>query len=140
MSPKAVSSGPGWFRVAVEALVVLAHSDGHCPSATIAAHVEAHAVFLRRVMVHLVRYQIVEAREGRDGGYRLARPAERITLGDVYRAVRSVDAAECETQDCVSASVEDVLAEITAEAEQRALEVYDRITLALMLERIALPE
>ena len=136
---KAVMSGPTWFRVAVEALVVLAHSDGHCPSAAIAEHVEAHAVFLRRVMAQLVRVQIVTAREGRNGGYRLAREAREITLGDVYRAVQPVG-AECEERDYVSASVEDVLSEITAEAEQRALDVYDRYTLASILERIALPE
>ena len=140
MSPKAAISGPGWFRVAIEALVVLAHSDGHCPSASIAEHVDAHAVFLRRVMVHLVRNQLVEAREGRDGGYRLARPADQITLGDVYRAVRTEETVECEPADCVSASVEDVLKEITAEAEQRALDVYDRYTLSSILGRIALPD
>ncbi len=137
MSPKAVTPGPTWFRVAVQALIVLAQSDGNCPSATIAADVDAHAVFLRRVLAHLVRSQIVEAREGRDGGYRLARPADRITLAEVYRAVKSVD-GDSDHGDCGNTSIESVLDEMSAEAEQRALDVYDRYTLATVLKRIAL--
>jgi Rrf2 family protein len=73
--------------MAAHALAVLAQSrDGH-PSAYVASSVNTHAVFLRRILGDLVAAGLVEAREGRTGGYRLARPAERITLADVYRAV-----------------------------------------------------
>ena len=140
MSPKTLTS-PAWYRIAVQALVVLAQSDGHCPSATIAENLETHAVFLRRVLAHLARVQIVEAREGRDGGYRLVRPAERITLGEIYRAVRQVEPdAEVETDGCLSARVKGVLDELGAEAELRALEALDRFTVADVIERAGIPE
>lgn len=139
MSPKAVTPGPTWFRVAVQALAVLAQSDGNCPSAAISAEVDAHAVFLRRVLAHLVRFQIVEAREGRDGGYRLARPADRITLAEVYRAVKSVD-GDSDHSDCGNPSIESVLDEMSAEAELRALEVFEGYTIASVLERTTVPE
>src|SRR5260221_4247629 len=84
-----ISRGPGWFPVAVQALVVLAESDGLCSSSTMAQDLHAHAVFVRRVLTHLVRANLVQAREGRDGGYRLARSAEQMTLAEVYQAVRS---------------------------------------------------
>lgn len=44
---------------------------------------------MRRVVTRLVKAGLVEAREGRDGGDRLARPADRITLADVYRVIRA---------------------------------------------------
>lgn len=81
---------PGWFAVALQVLVFLHHTQGHvCPSATIADQLRAHAVFLRRIVAYLVRAGIVDAHEGREGGYKLARPAEQITLADVYRALQA---------------------------------------------------
>ncbi|WP_172632358.1 RrF2 family transcriptional regulator [Dictyobacter arantiisoli] len=88
------SMGSGWFAVAVQALVVLARTEGNCSSSMIACSLKAHAVFLRRVMAQLVRSDIVEVREGRDGGYRLSRAAECITLADVYKAVHGVGALD----------------------------------------------
>jgi Rrf2 family protein len=75
--------------MAAHALAVLAQAreDEGYPSAYVASSVNTHAVFLRRILGDLVAAGLVSAREGRAGGYRLARPAERITLADVYRAV-----------------------------------------------------
>jgi Rrf2 family protein len=73
--------------MALHALAVLAQSGEGYPSAYIASSVNTHAVFLRRILRDLVAAGLVEAREGRAGGYRLARPARRITLAEVYRAV-----------------------------------------------------
>ncbi len=77
----------GRFAMAVHALAVLAQSEEGFPSAYVASSVNTHAVFLRRILRDLVAAGLVEAREGRTGGYRLARRASRITLADVYRAV-----------------------------------------------------
>src|SRR5258708_29315284 len=85
---------PGWFPVAVQALVAIAGTEGHCSSAAMAQDLNAHAVFVRRVLAQLARANIVQAREGRDGGYRLARSADQITLAEVYQAVKVADAAE----------------------------------------------
>lgn len=73
--------------MAAHALAVLAQSEEGYPSGYVAASVNTHAVFLRRILGELVSAGIVRAREGRSGGYRLARPASRITLAEVYRAV-----------------------------------------------------
>lgn len=77
----------GRFAMAAHALAVLAQSDEGYPSAYVAGSVNTHAVFLRRILGDLVAAGLVRAREGRAGGYRLARPAARITLAEVYRAV-----------------------------------------------------
>jgi Rrf2 family transcriptional repressor of oqxAB len=73
--------------MAAHALAVLAQSREGYPSGYVASSVNTHAVFLRRILGDLVAAGLVEAREGRTGGYRLARPPERITLAEVYRAV-----------------------------------------------------
>ncbi len=73
--------------MAAHALAVLAQSGEGYPSAFIASSVNTHAVFLRRILRDLVAAGLVKAREGRTGGYRLARPAARITLAEVYRAM-----------------------------------------------------
>ncbi|MGC4000077.1 MAG: Rrf2 family transcriptional regulator [Anaeromyxobacter sp.] len=78
----------GRFAMALHALAVLSQApEGGHPSGYIASSVNTHAVFLRRILRDLVAAGLVEAREGRTGGYRLAREAARITLADVYRAV-----------------------------------------------------
>src|SRR5512141_1827120 len=73
--------------MAVHALAVLAQSRDGYPSAYVAGSVNTHAVFLRRILGDLVAAGLVTAREGRAGGYALARPADRITLADIYAAV-----------------------------------------------------
>jgi Rrf2 family transcriptional regulator, repressor of oqxAB len=77
----------GRFAMAVHALALLAQSEEGHPSDFIAGSVNTHAAFLRRVLRQLAGAGFIRAREGRGGGYRLARPAAGITLADVYRAV-----------------------------------------------------
>jgi Rrf2 family protein len=43
--------------------------------------------FLQNILAELRHAEIVEAQRGRDGGFRLARPADQITVADVVRAV-----------------------------------------------------
>ena len=43
--------------------------------------------FLQNILIELRRAEVVEAQRGRDGGFKLARPAAEITLADVVRAV-----------------------------------------------------
>ena len=43
--------------------------------------------FLENILLQLRHAGIVESRRGAEGGYRLARPAEEISLADVIRAI-----------------------------------------------------
>lgn len=85
----------GRFAIATHALALLAMSDEEHASREVASSINTHPVFLRRVMAALCRAGIVEAREGRGGGYRLARPAERVSLSEVYEAVEPEGALGC---------------------------------------------
>jgi Rrf2 family protein len=73
--------------MAVHALALLAQDADGYPSEYLAGSVNTHAVFLRRVLHQLSAAGLIEAREGRGGGYRLVRPATLVTLDEVYRAV-----------------------------------------------------
>lgn len=133
---------PGWFAINVHALVLMARSDEPCPSAQMACTMNAHAVSLRRCLTQVVRAGIVEAREGRDGGYRLARPPQQITLAEVYQAVKAagpIDMSPIDpaSPDPLAAGLREVLDEIGEEAEARMLQVLARHTLAEVAERAA---
>jgi Rrf2 family transcriptional repressor of oqxAB len=77
----------GRFAMAVHALALLAQAEEGYPSEYLAGSVNTHAVFLRRVLRQLAAAGLIAAREGRGGGYRLARPAGTITLAEVYRTM-----------------------------------------------------
>ena len=73
--------------MALHALALLSQADEGYSSAYIASSVNTGAPFLRRLLSTLAKEGFVEAREGREGGYRLARQADRITLAEVYQAI-----------------------------------------------------
>ena len=77
----------GRFAMALHALALLATGEEGAPSEHLAGSVNTHAVFLRRVLRQLAGAGLIEAREGRGGGYRLSRPAASITLAEVYRVM-----------------------------------------------------
>jgi len=134
-----LSSSPGWFPVAVQALVVIAGSEGLCSSNTMAQDLKTHAVFVRRILAQLVRTNVVQAREGRDGGYRLARSAEDITLADVYQAVKVAEPQDDAVYyKGINAHVQTILDEVGTEAEQYLIEVLKQHTLATVLERMTI--
>jgi Rrf2 family transcriptional regulator, repressor of oqxAB len=138
------SRGPfeaGWFRVAVQALVVIAGAAGPCSSAAIAQDVDAHAVFLRRVLAQLAQAGIVQAREGRTGGYQLARAAGQINLAEVYSSVKLAGSPSDPTPGvCALASdqnpgVDAVLDEIRADVERHILQALQYYTLQTVIEK-----
>lgn len=125
----------GRFALAVHALVLLAKSPAPVTSAFLAGSVNAHATCLRKVLAALAHAGLVEAFEGRDGGYRLMRSAADISLADVYRAVSREpllppNPAAANPRCPISVAMGPALAEIAADAETRFQEVLARRTLA----------
>ncbi len=127
-------AGFGWFRIAVQALVVIAETDGTCSSTVIAQKLKIHATFLRRVMVLLVHAHIVVAREGRDGGYLLARPANEIALAEVYQAAKAICQEEATLREIKHANAQYFLDNVAREIEQSLLAVLDCYTIASIVE------
>lgn len=130
--------GPPRFAVAVHALVWLTQSGGVLSSALIASQVNSHATFLRRVLQTLVKSGLVEAREGRDGGYTLGRASDSITLADVYMAVKSECPGQEEEVECGEAGkqLDAVLEKLIADAEQQSIAYLRQYTIADIMSRV----
>ncbi|MDH4143308.1 MAG: Rrf2 family transcriptional regulator [Chloroflexota bacterium] len=78
---------------AVRAMLALSESDVEpwLSATRISAAMTIPERFLPRVLRELARAGLIEARTGRTGGYRLARPANEITVMDVIAAVEPED-------------------------------------------------
>lgn len=69
------------------ALELAAANGGPLKREEIAQAQQIPIAFLQNILMELRHAEIVEAQRGRDGGFRLARPATQITVADVVRAV-----------------------------------------------------
>lgn len=75
------------FSVSAHILTVLGYFYGlEITSATLAGSVNAEPTFVRRAIAKLSKDGLIDASRGRNGACQLARPPEKITLLDVYRA------------------------------------------------------
>ena len=74
---------------AVRAMLALAAEDGTRPvkGESLATAQNIPVKFLENILVDLRRSGLVASQRGADGGYRLSRPANTITVAEVIRAV-----------------------------------------------------
>ncbi|MEV4410393.1 Rrf2 family transcriptional regulator [Catellatospora sp. NPDC049609] len=73
---------------AVQAMLAIAAAGGRLVTTNgLAARQGIPATYLAPLLYDLRRAELLTSRPGNDGGYTLARAAERITVGDVMRAV-----------------------------------------------------
>jgi Rrf2 family protein len=72
---------------AMRALLELALSGEAATAETLAEAQHLPTKFLSVILGDLRRAGIIESRRGSDGGYRLARPATKITVADVMRGI-----------------------------------------------------
>lgn len=71
------------FNVAVHALVYLDHKHTWLSSEELANNICTNPARVRKVLGGLKRAGIISTREGINGGYMLAKPAEKISLKEV---------------------------------------------------------
>lgn len=138
IAKRSINIGPPRFKIAIHSIVWLAKSDCILSSAMIASQVDSHATFMRRVMQSLAVAGIVESRAGREGGYILRKPADQITLGEIYSAV-STGEEEIEADvDCGKAGEQlDIeLEKIFYEAEQQTIDYLRKYTILDVMNRI----
>ena len=123
------------FRIAVHALVWLAQKECVCSSKAIAEQLNSHATFLRRVLATLSQAGIVEAREGREGGYCLKKSVEEISLSEVYLAIKKQECEEAKAKaqaDCdeLGLKLDKRLEEIMLVGEQLIIDYLKDFNLA----------
>ena len=131
------------FAVAVHALALIAwHEDARHSSREIAGSVATNPVVIRRLLSQLARAGIVASAHGAKGGFRLARPAAKVSLYDVYRAVEEggffalpqKGNAKCP----VACQMKDILDGVFARVESKVVPELKRATLADVVRRLPL--
>jgi Rrf2 family protein len=134
------------FAVAVHILTLIAAGEGQpVTSEYIAGSVNTNASLVRRLLSQLTRAGLTTSQMGIGGGALLARPADQITLRDVYRAVDEGELfglhREQPNPACpVGRNIQGVL-ETRFDAATRALEQeLDRTTIADTMGEIGVRE
>lgn len=128
-----------WFGLSLQALVVLSSKPDICPSAKIAECLKSEATVLRRVLAKLAQANLIETREGRDGGYRLKQSPETITLADVYVALKvgeplSNGMLDTIGMDHYGQEMKSAFIVIANEVEQKTIETLQQFTIAQLAE------
>jgi Rrf2 family protein len=125
-------------RYTLKALINLARSEvGTRQVSAIAAEEKIPRKFLEAIMSDLRRGGLVDSTRGKTGGYRLARPADLITFGQVIRLTDGPLALlPCASRNfyrrCEDCSDEAtcVLRRIMADVRSEVSEILDHMTLA----------
>ena len=125
-------------RYALKALINLARGDGSARQVSaLSAEENIPRKFLEAIMSDLRKAQLVDSARGKTGGYRLARPADVITFGQVIRVTDGPLAlVPCVSQnfyrrceDCVD-ETSCALRRVMARVRNEVSEILDRTTLA----------
>lgn len=138
-SPMTCPSTFRTFSHAVQALVALDRHAGKCSSGDLAAYLHLESTLIRRILKKLAQENLIEAREGRDGGYRLKKEAHQITLAEVYAALQVHNALsdsmlDATTGHCFADQIRESFSDMLSEIEQSTLKVLSSRTIADIAE------
>lgn len=132
------------FPTALQMVLCIAQAEREGKRSTskiLAMGLEANPSFVRKMMVPLTRDGIIVSTLGRTGTIRLGRPAEEITLCDIYTSVLEdkpllAGRPEVPARCLVSANTCWFFKELAYEAEQASLSVLAKRTVADALREI----
>jgi Rrf2 family protein len=124
-------------RYGVRALFDIAfHNDGRPTQARdIARRQEVPLRYLEQIFQELRRANLVDAKRGPKGGYSLSRPAERITLGDVLRAVQGPIELLADEHTAEKGRPKAVTATIWRELAEKIGAAFDGVTIRDLCQR-----
>lgn len=129
------------FGLSLQALIVLSNKESTCPSCDIAKHLQSEATQLRRILAKLVRGGLLQTREGRDGGYKLCKHPQEITLADVYLALQ-VEEPLCNGLMQTTGThpfglrMNTIFERLKEEVDQSVLQVLSKYTIADLLTQM----
>ena len=123
---------------AIEAVLDVAFHVGDNPvrSGDITERQRIPKRYLEQVLQHLVRAGILAGKRGPRGGYRLGRERKRITLGEIVRVVRNLE-AETEPNDLSVGSplAHEVVWPVWENLRDEMMSRLDTITIEELCER-----
>jgi Rrf2 family cysteine metabolism transcriptional repressor len=127
-------------KYALRATLELAMRFGHGPVSIgeIARAQSIPARFLEAILAQLKRASLVESRRGNEGGYVLARPPARISVGDILRVVQGslAEPEKAESkQGAVAHASYEVFSPIWEAAVRSASSIYDAASFQVLVDR-----
>lgn len=110
------------FTIAIHALTMMARENRPLSSSQIAHSVNTNPVTIRKILCSLSNAGLINTLQGAEGGSMLARPAQEISLLDVYHATEQAGVftlyPSTPNDDCpCGRHMEPVLAAVFSEAE-----------------------
>lgn len=123
------------FATSLHILLLLNHKkDELLSSEYIASSININPVLVRKELSNLRSHGLIDCKEGKGGGSRLARSASKILLSEVYKAVRQeplLGRFNSPNTDCaIGKQMNTHIASLYAEAEEVLNEKLAQITLA----------
>lgn len=132
------------FAVATYALTFISLAKERLvTSDELAASISTHPALVRRMLSMLREAGLVETQLGPGGGARLARPPDRISLLEVYNAIRAVDdlfavGRISPNPDCpMSAGIQSTLECVLSGPERALRQALGQVTIATLLSEAA---
>jgi Rrf2 family transcriptional regulator, iron-sulfur cluster assembly transcription factor len=123
---------------AIEAVVDIAYHSvsGPVQSGEISERQGIPRRYLEQVLQHLVRSGVLAGQRGPRGGYRLARERRRITVGEIVRTVRQIEAvSDPAEEDNGSAIGLEVVRPLWREMQEKIMQELDAVTVEDLCER-----
>lgn len=122
------------FATSLHILLLLDHmEDERLSSEFIASSININPVLVRKEMSNLRNHGLLESKEGKGGGSRLAKPASKIFLSDVYKAIREeplLGRSNNPNPGCeIGKQINTHIVSLYTEAEQVLIDNLARITL-----------
>ncbi|MBE9914825.1 Rrf2 family transcriptional regulator [Paenibacillus donghaensis] len=105
------------FRATLNVILLLAMHQGTLTSAEMSRQMNVHAAYLRHIVSPLLRQGLLEAKEGRDGGYKLRLPPCQVSLADVYEAAEMGKKKQNGMEAEWTGSANEVLDQVAAEID-----------------------
>lgn len=127
---------------AVRAIIEIALRDGDRPAQVreIASRQAIPERFLEQVMAALKKASLIESIRGAQGGYRLAKPSEKITLADIIQAIEGpMQVMECLSEDFENSKCNQAnlcaVRDVWKSIQSSLVEALDSITLAKLTSK-----
>jgi len=130
------------FHFALHIMTALALGGRILPSRALATSIRTNPVVVRRLLLALARADLVETHSGRHGGARLAKPAHRISLLDIYDAIQPRPAIGMHerrgNRHCpISCNMKYVLGEVSSRTERVLRRELECVSVAKIARDIA---
>lgn len=127
-------------RYGIRALVDLASNDGKCKNIkSIAKSQNLSEAYLEQLFMPLKKAGLIESIRGAQGGYRLSRPMEEITAGEILEALEGSlyptdclsgdDETGCGSQQCHTCAAK----QLWAALYKQSSDLLESVTLADMM-------